>query len=130
MHLAVEIDDPNGTLDAQQRADAIDRTLTTIRNRINQFGVREPTIQKAGNDRIIMELAGIENPERAKEVMEKTAFLEFKIVERGRRFRRDLSRLDRAIVDTSAPEDLGHDRVVGEGSRARAGELLAGRSRT
>jgi preprotein translocase subunit SecD len=119
MHLAVEIDDPNGTLDAQQRADAIDRTLTTIRNRINQFGVREPTIQKAGNDRIIIELAGIENPERAKEVIEKTAFLEFKIVKSGDEFRRNLSRLDRAIVDTLGPQNLGTPGLAGESASAK-----------
>jgi preprotein translocase subunit SecD len=114
MHLAVEIDDPNQTLDAQQRADAIDRTLTTIRNRINQFGVREPTIQKAGNDRIIVELAGIENPERAKEVIEKTAFLEFKIVKSGDELRRALPRMDRAIVDTLGPQSLATPGLSGE----------------
>ncbi|MDP2528387.1 MAG: hypothetical protein Q8W51_01460, partial [Candidatus Palauibacterales bacterium] len=119
MHLAVEIDDPNHTLDAQQRADAIDRTLTTIRNRINQFGVREPTIQKAGSDRIIVELAGIENPERAKEVIEKTAFLEFKIVKSGDEFRRDLPRLDRAIVDTLGPQNLSTPGLAGESASAK-----------
>ncbi|MEJ2336923.1 MAG: hypothetical protein P8Y26_15020, partial [Gemmatimonadales bacterium] len=58
MHLAVEIDDPDGTLDAAAKADAIDRTLTTIRNRIDEFGVREPTIQRVGDERIVVELAG------------------------------------------------------------------------
>jgi preprotein translocase subunit SecD len=119
MHLAVEIDDPNHTMDAQQRADAIDRTLTTIRNRINQFGVREPTIQKSGSDRIIVELAGIENPERAKEVIEKTAYLEFKIVKSGDEFRRDLPRLDRAIVDTLGPQNLSTPGLAGESASAQ-----------
>jgi len=119
MHLAVEIDDPNHTMDAQQRADAIDRTLTTIRNRINQFGVREPTIQKAGNDRIIVELAGIENPERAKEVIEKTAFLEFKIVRSGDELRRALPRMDRAVVDSLGPQNLGTPGLPGESASAQ-----------
>ncbi|MDT8435649.1 MAG: hypothetical protein RRA92_02730, partial [Gemmatimonadota bacterium] len=80
MHLAVEVADPDGTLTPEARADAVDRTLTTIRNRIDEFGVREPTIQKVGDDRIIVELAGIDDPERAMAIVERTAFLEFQVV--------------------------------------------------
>ena len=80
MHLAVEVDDPDGTLTTEARADALDRTLTTIRNRIDEFGVREPTIQRVGDERIVVELAGIDDPVRAKGIVERTAFLQFKIV--------------------------------------------------
>ncbi|MFQ5688647.1 MAG: protein translocase subunit SecD [Gemmatimonadota bacterium] len=106
MHLAVEVDDPNGTLSAEDRADAIDRTLTTIRNRIDEFGVREPTIQKVGKERIIVELAGIDDPERAKRIVERTAFLEFTIVTDGQTLRRALPRIDRAIVQEVGAENL------------------------
>ena len=106
MHLAVEIDDPDGTLDAAAKADAIDRTLTTIRNRIDEFGVREPTIQRVGDERIVVELAGIDDPERAKSIVERTAFLEFKIVRGGEEFRRALPRIDRIIVREIGPENL------------------------
>ncbi len=106
MHLAVEIDDPDGTLDAAAKADAIDRTLTTIRNRIDEFGVREPTIQKVGDARIVVELAGIDDPERAKAIVERTAFLEFKIVRSGEEFRRALPRIDRIIVREIGAENL------------------------
>ncbi|MDH3297525.1 MAG: protein translocase subunit SecD [Gemmatimonadota bacterium] len=98
MHLAVEIDDPDGTLTDATRADAINRTLTTIRNRIDEFGVREPTIQKVGTDRIIVELAGIDDPERATQIVERTAFLEFKLVREDDGFRDALPRIDRGIV--------------------------------
>jgi preprotein translocase subunit SecD len=106
MHLAVEVDDPDGTLTTEARADALDRTLTTIRNRIDEFGVREPTIQKVGNERIIVELAGIDDPERAKAIVEKTAFLEFKLVREDDNFRNALPRIDRGIVQELGAENL------------------------
>ena len=106
MHLGVEIDDPDGTLSDEARADAIERTLTTIRNRIDEFGVREPSIQRAGDDRIIVELAGIDDPERAKAIVERTAFLQFMIVREDDGFREVLPRLDRAIVKAIGAENL------------------------
>ncbi len=67
--------------DLQKEADdAIDRTLENIRNRVDQFGVSEPSIQKEGSRRIVIELAGIQNIQRAKAVIGKTALLEFKLV--------------------------------------------------
>ncbi len=106
MHLGVEIDDPDGTLSDEARADAIERTLTTIRNRIDEFGVREPSIQRAGDDRIIVELAGIDDPERAKAIVERTAFLQFMIVREDDNIREALPRLDRAIVRSIGAENL------------------------
>lgn len=106
MHLAVEVDDPDGTLTSEARADALERTLTTIRNRIDEFGVREPTIQRVGSDRIIVELAGIDDPERAKAIVERTAFLEFKLVREDDNFRNALPRIDRGIVQELGAENL------------------------
>ena len=63
---------------------AVDQTLETIRNRIDQFGVTEPTIQRQGRRDILVQLPGIQDPERAKALIGKTALLEFKLVdERG-----------------------------------------------
>ena len=63
---------------------AVDQTLETIRNRIDQFGVTEPTIQRQGRRDILVQLPGIQDPERAKTLIGKTALLEFKLVdERG-----------------------------------------------
>jgi len=106
MHLAVEVDDPDGTLTEEGRADALERILTTIRNRIDEFGVREPTIQRVGHDRIIVELAGIDDPERAKAIVERTAFLEFKLVREDDSFRNSLPRIDRGIVQELGAESL------------------------
>jgi preprotein translocase subunit SecD len=61
---------------------AVETTLTTIRNRIDELGVREPIVQKEGikGDRILIQLPGVEDPERAKEVMQDPAVLEWKTV--------------------------------------------------
>jgi len=105
MHLAVEIYDPENTLSGQDLDDAVERTLTTIRNRIDEFGVREPTIQRSGN-RIIIELAGVDDPEQAKRIATETAFMEFKIVTDGQEFMDALERIDRAIVNEVGIENL------------------------
>ena len=60
--------------------DAINRVLEILQNRIDQFGVAEPTIQKQGSQRIIVELAGVQNSERARSLLESTALLEFYLV--------------------------------------------------
>ncbi len=60
--------------------DAINRVLEILQNRVDQFGVAEPTIQKQGNQRIIVELAGIQDSERARDLLQSTALLEFYLV--------------------------------------------------
>jgi len=63
-----------------QADDSINRVIEIIQNRVDQFGVSEPTIQKQGNDRVIVELAGIQDPERARGLLQSTALLELMIV--------------------------------------------------
>ncbi len=63
------------------RKDAVDRALETIRNRIDQFGVSEPDIRPQADDRILIQLPGVKDPERALKVIGKTALLEFKLVD-------------------------------------------------
>ncbi len=58
-----------------------EQAIETIRNRIDQFGVTEPTIQRKGRDAIIVQLPGIKDPKRAIEVIGKTAQLEFKLLD-------------------------------------------------
>jgi preprotein translocase subunit SecD len=60
---------------------AVDQSLETIRNRIDQFGVSEPIIQRQGQTDILIQLPGIQDPQRAKEIIGKTALLEFKLVD-------------------------------------------------
>ena len=63
------------------RDTATDQVLEIIRNRIDQFGVAEPTIHRQGEHEIVVQLPGIKDPKRAVEVIGKTAQLEFKIVD-------------------------------------------------
>jgi preprotein translocase subunit SecD len=68
----------------QRLADlAVRQAQQTIENRVNAFGVAEPIIQRQGltGDRIVVQLPGIEDPERVKELLKETAFLEFRIVD-------------------------------------------------
>ncbi len=60
---------------------AVDQALETIRNRIDQFGVSEPDIRRQGQNRILIQLPGIRDTERAKDLIGKTALLEFKLVD-------------------------------------------------
>jgi len=60
---------------------AVDQAIETIRNRIDQFGVSEPIIQKHGEDKILIQLPGVKDPERAINLIGKTAILEFKILD-------------------------------------------------
>ena len=64
----------------KQRDNAINSVVEIIRNRIDEFGVSEPTIQRYGKNRIIVELAGITDSERARNLIQKTASMEFSLV--------------------------------------------------
>lgn len=103
-HLALEIDDPQGTMPAAQRADATDRALTVIRTRIDELGVAEPVVQKAGDDRIIVQLPGMRDEGRAKEILQRAAFLQFQIVRPLSELESALPRMDRAIVEALGAE--------------------------
>jgi preprotein translocase subunit SecD len=82
----------------QLRASAMDQALETIRNRIDQLGVRETTVAKEGQNEILVQLPGIQDPERAKELIGKTAVLEFKIVD-------DSHGVDEAVKEGAPPGD-------------------------
>ena len=77
VHLVMEVDKSKLEPGAEE---PIEESIQIIRNRIDQFGVTEPTIQKVGENRIIVELPGLANPQLAKEIIGKTALLEFKLL--------------------------------------------------
>jgi SecD/SecF fusion protein len=79
MHLIVRANIDQLPEDA--RKDATNRVMETIRNRIDQFGVSEPLIQKQGRDRIVIQLPGVTDRDRALQIIKQTAHLEFKLVE-------------------------------------------------
>ncbi len=97
IHLALEVDQSKGPVANPE--DALERALTVIRSRVDEFGVAEPLIQKVGNDRIVVELAGITDPGRAKQIVERSAFLEWRLTDMNNLFRDALPAIDRALTD-------------------------------
>ena len=95
MHLELEVDESKGVI--ANKSEAIDRALKVVRTRIDQFGVSEPVVQKAGSDRIIVELPGIDDPRRAQDVVQKSAFLEFQITDKTKALDKALPRLDALV---------------------------------
>jgi SecD/SecF fusion protein len=87
--------------------DAINRSLEILRNRVDQFGVSEPTIAKLGARRIAIELPGVKDPARARELIGRTALLEFKLLTDPERTRDILMAIDNTVkarmgIDTTA----------------------------
>jgi protein-export membrane protein SecD len=80
MHLVLELDQTERSFTGEEQTDAIDRALEIIRNRVDQFGVSEPLIQKVGDERIIVELPGVQDEDRAKALVQQAAYLEFQLV--------------------------------------------------
>lgn len=95
MHLALELDQTRQVSSDVTRD--IELALTVLRNRIDEFGVTEPVIQKEGNERIIVELAGITDPQRAKDIVQEAAFLEFRITDETQALEKALPAMDRAL---------------------------------
>jgi preprotein translocase subunit SecD len=65
------------------RGNAVEQALQILRNRIDQFGVAEPSIQAQGDDEIVVQLPGVQDPQRAKDLIGRTALLEFRLLAQG-----------------------------------------------
>ena len=99
IHLVLEVD--LSELPEEEALDAVDRAQEVIRNRIDQFGVAEPTIQRQGDNRIIVELPGVQDVQRAKDLVGQTALLEFQLLETESERDRVIQRVD-AVLDTES----------------------------
>ncbi|MFH1853700.1 MAG: protein translocase subunit SecD [Candidatus Omnitrophota bacterium] len=120
MHLVLKVD--TSKVPEEAREDAPNRALEVIRNRIDQFGVREPLIQRQGKDSIVVQLPGITDRERAIELIGKTAQLEFKLVENG-------EDLNREIAEDNVPESyefktLGKEKLLLKKESELTGDTL------
>ena len=93
-----------------QSEDSIKRVIEIIQNRVDQFGVAEPTIQKQGNNRVIVELAGIEDPERARDLLQSTALLELMIVKNVESTNTIIRQID-SIIATSNANNTQSDEI-------------------
>ena len=86
--------------------DSINRVLEILQNRIDQFGVSEPTIQKQGKYRILVELAGIQDSERARALLQSTALLEFYLVKNNASTNEIITQLDNILKKSVSDEEL------------------------
>jgi len=99
-YLVLEVD-LEGVPD-EKRADTVNQAIKVIRNRVDQFGVSEPSITKQGDSRIVVELPGLPDVERATRLLNTTALLELKLVaQQGETFSA-LQKLDQVIASRAA----------------------------
>ena len=103
IHLVMEV--VTEGLSPEEARDAVDRAQEVIRNRVDQFGVAEPTIQRQGETRIIVELPGLQDVERAKNLIGQTALLEFQLVEPDEDRDRLVQRIDAVLAARGSPGD-------------------------
>ena len=124
MHLALELDQSK-QVSADPKKD-LDLALTVLRKRIDEFGVEEPLVQKVGDNRIVVELAGITDPARAKGIVQRSAFLEFKITDKAGALEKSLPAMDRTLRnlgvkgETQAERPSAVQQLLG-GDTSRAG---------
>ena len=125
MHLGLELDQST-RVSADPKKD-IELALQVLRKRIDEFGVTEPLIQKQGDSRIVVELAGITDPGRAKAIVQRSAFLEFRITDRTGALEKALPAMDRVLrsagitVDTAKTGQSAVQRLL-QGDTAKKGK--------
>jgi len=95
IYLALEVDQTKGPV--PDCADAIQRAERVVRTRMDEFGTKEPVVQIQGRCRLIVELAGEQDPARARSVIQRTAFLEFRITDMKSLFKDALPQIDAAL---------------------------------
>jgi len=90
------------------RENLVNQVLEVLRNRIDQFGVAEPIITKQGTDKVVIQLPGVKDPERAIRIIGQTAQLEFKLVDEETMKRLDLNALMEALIREGRIKDTGN----------------------
>ncbi|MBN2200755.1 protein translocase subunit SecD [bacterium] len=121
----------------KQASEAMNRSLEILRNRVDQFGVSEPSIQHMGTTRILIELPGISDTEQAKNLIGKTALLEFAMLKDATVFGETIDRIDRVVAAdrrgpaaktaAAGPVEPQTDRKAAQDTRDKAisvGELF------
>ena len=101
----------------EESEDAINRVLEILQNRVDQFGVAEPTIQKQGSQRIIVELAGVQDSDRARSLLESTALLEFFIVKDITTTNQIMAKIDQALIGNKDISNIAkNDQTIEQSS--------------
>ncbi|TMQ70280.1 MAG: hypothetical protein E6K80_08995, partial [Candidatus Eisenbacteria bacterium] len=110
MHVLLEVD--KSKLSAAEAKDAVERARNVIENRVDQFGVAEPLIQREGEDRSVVQLPGLTDRERARELIGKTALLEFKLVRTPEEARNLFQRFDSYLASRGAGAKANLDTTL------------------
>src|SRR2546425_5249682 len=121
IHLALEVDQSKGAV--PDCADAIQRAERVVRTRIDEFGTTEPVVQIQGRCRLIVELAGEKDPGRAKGVIQRTAFLEFRITDMKSQFKDALPQIDAALRKAGIKSRNAAPSAVAQRSEEHTSEL-------
>lgn len=108
-------------LDKGAAEDAVDRAMGIIRNRVDALGVAEPTIVKQGTDRIVVDLPGYTDAERAEELIGQTALLQFKLMESMDNASLILAKIDSVVSEHL--EETGQTDLLPEGDETAAEEM-------
>ncbi len=109
MYIALEVDDSKQKIPDSDKKEAIDRALKTVRSRIEGIGVSESVVQKQGDDRIVVQVPGIQDPERARKLVEEQAVLKFEITDKTQALERALPRIDQVIKQRGLVAKVGGD---------------------
>src|ERR1043165_2022785 len=109
MYFSLGIDDANQRVPISNRKEAIERAVKTVRTRIDGMGVSETVVQTVGDDQIVVQIPGIEDPARARGLVEEQAFLEFLIVDESQALEKSLGRLDAVIKQRGLASSVGGD---------------------
>lgn len=116
MHAVLEVD--KSELSDDEAEGALDRAMEVIRNRVDQYGVSEPVIQKQGDERMVVQLPGVEDEESLKRLIGRTALLEFKLVLTDAEARQIFDRLDRLIARRVAGDTTSVDIALADTAAA------------
>ncbi len=110
IHLVLEVKTEG--MEQQEAQDAVAQAQEVIRNRVDQFGVAEPTIQRQGENRIIIELPGVQDVQRAKDLVGQTALLEFQLLEPAEDRTRLIQRIDQVLAPQEEEEEEEEDLLL------------------
>ena len=110
IHLVLEVKTEG--MEQQEAQDAVAQAQEVIRNRVDQFGVAEPTIQRQGENRIIIELPGVQDVQRAKDLVGQTALLEFQLLEPAEDRTRLIQRIDQVLAPQKEEEEQEEDLLL------------------
>ncbi len=121
-------DEDNDIVSQLNRAteDAVSRAIEIIRNRVDQYGVSEPSIQRQGSRRVIVELPGVAREEEARQLLQGTALLEFKLVKDPQLTFSIMQKIDNVLAGNPPQDTIKTDSAAAANHTAGSDSLASG----